>query len=71
MSAPHDDKASPPQPSPQSGEGANPSPAGGEGWDGHPKETRSANLSSPTRGGGWEGASLEDRPSPSRLFILR
>ncbi|CQR27160.1 multidrug transport protein (RND family) [Thiomonas arsenitoxydans] len=71
MSAPHDDKASPPQPSPQSGEGANPSPTDGGGWEGHPKETRSADLSSPTRGGGWEGEPLEDRPSPSRLFILR
>ncbi|HOI65129.1 MAG TPA: efflux RND transporter permease subunit, partial [Thiomonas arsenitoxydans] len=71
MSAPHDDKASPPQPSPQSGEGTNPSPAGGEGWEGHPKEARSADLSSTTRGGGWEEEPLEDRPSPSRLFILR
>ena len=70
MSAPHDDKASPPQPSPQSGEGTNPSPAGGEGWEGHPKETRSADLSSPTRGGGWEGHPKEARSadlySPTR-----
>ncbi len=49
-------QTSPPQPSPQGGEGVFSSSTRGGGREGHPKDARSAVLTSSTRGGGREGA---------------
>ncbi|SCC92901.1 multidrug efflux system, subunit B [Thiomonas sp. X19] len=62
---------SPPQPSSQAGREPTPPTQRGEGGEGHPEASRSAAFTSPTGGGGREGGAGADRPSPSRLFILR
>ena len=62
---------SPPQPSPQAGREPTPPTRNGNSDEGQPESSRSAALTPPTGGGGREGEAGADRPSPSRLFILR
>ena len=62
---------SPPPPSPQAGREPTPPAQKGNSDEGQPESSRSAALTSPTDGGGREGEAGADRPSPSRLFILR
>ncbi|NNM65348.1 MAG: multidrug efflux RND transporter permease subunit [Burkholderiales bacterium] len=62
---------SPPQPSPRTGAEPTPPTQDGERDEGHPESSRSAALTPSTGEGGGEGESGADRPSPSRLFILR
>ena len=62
---------SPSQPSPRAGTQPTPPVQTGASDTGQPQSSRSAAHTSPTAEGGEEGESGADRPSPSRLFILR